>query len=668
MLDRKVDYSIMQSQSEILWQPTHARITASHYAEFVSKAGIAQEVNPENASPIFQKVHRWSIDEPGSFWRSMWKYAGLIGDLGPHDFERNTPLWNRPFFPHGTCSFAENILQPERLVDPGFAQSIAVVASDESGAYREYSRQELADRVSRLANHFRESGVMAGERIAAVLSNRIEAIVGLLAANCVGAIWSCCSPDFGDDAIVDRLAQIEPVLLLTESEACYAGKRFNIAARIHNLLPRLPSIRQWIVCGELMRDSQIEVIRWETIESASTKPLYFEYFPFNHPLYILYSSGTTGKPKCIVHGAGGSLLQHVKEHQLHLDVHHSDSMFYYTSTGWMMWNWLVSALRTAGSIVLYDGSPVTPTRGVLWELADRTKVTHFGASARYYAALEKEAFCPRQQHELKNVRCIMSTGSPLLPEQFRWLYQAVGADIHLASISGGTDIVSCFVLGNPTLPVRAGEIQSPGLGMDVRVVDCAGNEVVEQPGELICANAFPSMPIGFWDDSDRSKFKQAYFERFPDVWWHGDWTKRTTSGGFVIFGRSDSTLNPGGVRIGTGEIYQQVEVFTQIAESLATVVKTDGDEKIVLFVRMRPDQLLTTELVEQLRQRLKQNCSPRHAPAYVVSVPDLPKTMSGKLSEIAVRNALLGEEIGNVAALANPECLSFFTEWARKVE
>jgi acetoacetyl-CoA synthetase len=668
MLDRKVDYSIMQSHSEILWQPTHARITASHYAEFVSNAGIAHDVNPENASQIFQKVHRWSIDEPGIFWRLVWKYAGLVGDLGPTDFVRNGPLWNRPFFPQGSLSFAENILQPQRLTDPDFAKSIAIVATDEAGAYREYSRQELANQVSRLANHFRESGVVAGDRIAAVLSNRIEAIVGLLAASCVGAIWTCCSPDFGDDAVVDRFAQIEPVLLLTESESCYAGKRFGIAARVRNLLPRLPSIRQWIVCGEEVGDSQIEVIRWETIEGEATCPLIFEYLPFNHPLYILYSSGTTGKPKCIVHSAGGSLLQHVKEHQLHLDVHHSDRMFYYTSTGWMMWNWLVSALRTASSIVLYDGSPVTPNLGVLWELADQTKVTHFGASARYYATLEKEAFCPRQRHDLKNVRCIMSTGSPLLAEQFRWLYQAVGEDIHLASISGGTDIVSCFVLGNPTLPVRAGEIQGPGLGMDVRVVDSEGTEVVEQPGELICANAFPSMPIGFWSDSDRTKFRQAYFERFPEAWWHGDWTKRTASGGFVIFGRSDATLNPGGVRIGTGEIYQQVEAFTQIAESLATVIKTEGDEKIVLFVKMRPGQLLTTALVEQLRHRLRQNCSPRHTPAYVVGVPDLPKTMSGKLSEIAVRNALLGAEIGNAAALANPECLTFFSEWARMIE
>lgn len=419
-----------------------------------------------------------------------------------------------------------------------------------------------------------------------------------------------------------------------------------------------------LVVGEAMKlETSVMQFGWDAIVEQPVSAFVFDRFPFNHPLYILYSSGTTGIPKCIVHGAGGTLLQHTKEHLLHCDLHAGDKLFYYTTTGWMMWNWLLSGLASESVILLYDGSPFASGPETLWKIADSEGITHFGASPRYYMTLEKEGYEPAKHFRLDQLRCVMSTGSPLLPASFDWIYRAISPDIVLSSISGGTDILSCFVLGDPTLPVVRGQIQCKGLGMDVHVFNDQGQAVIGTPGELVCASPFPSMPIGFWNDTDGEKYKSAYFERFEGVWCHGDWAQEFPNGGFVIFGRSDATLNPSGVRIGTAEIYQQVEAFPEIAECLATVLRRDGDEQIVLFVKMKGGQALTRELRSAIRQRLKERCSPRHVPLYLVEAPDLPRTVSGKLSEIAVRSAIGGSNLGNAGALANPESIEFFRNW-----
>jgi len=652
-----------------LWRPRGDDISATQYAKFVHEIGLFPELDDRNALDVYRRLHQWTVENPGAFWRALWRFSGLIGNLGDLDFVATAPIWDRPFFPEGELSFAENVLQVNRCQDQRFANSTALITIDESGETQTISRGELLQKVLRFTRYLRQVGVGKGDRVAALLPNRAETVIGLLATSACGAIWSCCSPDFGDDALLDRFSQIRPKLFLSATRSRYAGKSIEMEARVCQLLEKLPSVEQWLIVGSPQHECPKRIVRglWSDIDASEAVLAPFEKFSFNQPLYILYSSGTTGKPKCIVHGAGGSLLQHVKEHQLHLNMTSQDSLLYYTSTGWMMWNWVVSALASTETIVLYDGSPIAPRLGALWEASERCRVSHFGASARYFAAIEKEGYKPKIQHDLSRVRCVMSTGSPLLPDQFGWLYENVGSNIQLASISGGTDIVSCFVLGNPTIPVHAGEIQCRGFGMDVRVWDAHGKDLIEQPGELVCANAFPSMPVGFWGDEDRSRFRSAYFSRYDNAWWHGDWVKETKHGGFVIYGRSDATLNPGGVRIGTGEIYQQVSAFEEISEAVATVLRREGDEKIVLFVKLQMNNTLTEELIDKIKSRLRKHCSPRHVPAYIVSAPDFPRTLSGKISEIAVRNALLGCDIGNVGALANPECLEFFSAWAKQV-
>jgi acetoacetyl-CoA synthetase len=621
------------------------------------------------------------VENSGIFWREVWQYARLLGSLGGRDHNGADDLWDRRFFPDGKLNFAENLLNASGAKDT----DPAICGLDEASGCTTLDRRELAQRVYQMARRLKALGITPGDRVAAVMPNSIEAIVGFLATSAIGGVWTCCSPEFGDDAIVDRFAQTTPKLLIHATASWYNGKRFDHRARIGKLESRLPSLiatlivendagvqvgkaydRTWRIEDrhtEDRRTGRVTVWYTDVLDSESREPIEFERFEFNHPLYILYSSGTTGAPKCIVHGAGGTLLQHVKEQQLHSDVHPGDRLFYFTTTGWMMWNWLVSGIASGATIYLFDGSPVYPDHGILWRIAQEHRITHFGASARYYAALEKQPFEPCKQVKTDSIRVLMSTGSPLLPEQFGWLYRNVHSDIHLASISGGTDIVSCFVLGNPTIPVVAGEIQSKGLGMDVRVVDPQGQTLRGQAGELVCANSVPSMPLGFWNDPLNDRYRNTYWNRYPGVWWHGDWAMENDTGGMIIYGRSDSTLNPGGVRIGTAEIYRQLEAFPEILESVATARKEDGDEKIVLFVKLRPGIELDDNWVARVKQHLKLHCSPRHVPQWVVAARDLPKTMNGKLSEIAVRNAICGMNIGNVGALANPECLGFFQSW-----
>jgi acetoacetyl-CoA synthetase len=634
---------------------------------------------------VVDRLHRWTLEHSELFWKRVWEYGQLRGELGPSQTNGSLRASDRRFFPQGALNFAENLLKPDSFdpLDAGRLESAAtpaLVALDETLQTQTLSRDQLAKRVYQLARCMSSLGVHHGDCVAGVMPNSIEALVVFLASSAIGAVWTCCSPEFGDDAIVDRFAQTNPKLLIIATVSRYQGKRFDQRARIAPIERRLESLQTTLIVendegiaslgasDRAWRTSRIATIWYQDIlKTESSEPIRFERFDFNHPLYILYSSGTTGAPKCIVHGAGGTLLQHVKEHQLHSDIHPQDRLFYFTTTGWMMWNWLASALASDATIFLYDGSPVHPDYGVLWRMAQEHRITHFGASARYYAALEKQPFVPNANGDTDSIRVLLSTGSPLLPEQFKWLYRSVSKDMHLASISGGTDIVSCFALGNPTIPVVSGQIQSKGLGMDVRIVDEHGSRLLGVPGELVCANAVPSMPLGFWNDPGNVRYRSTYWDRYEEMWWHGDWAMETESGGMIIYGRSDSTLNPGGVRIGTAEIYRQLEAFPEILESVATAKKEDGDEKIALFIKLNEapaqDSLANPEFIDRIKRRIRLQCSPRHVPTWIVPVEDLPKTMNGKISEIAVRNAISGIRIGNAGALANPECLAFFQNW-----
>jgi acetoacetyl-CoA synthetase len=651
----------MDSNASVLWTPSESAIANANITRF-SDYFRRNYLTGLGESPA--DLHRASIQRPDLFWEAVWRFSSVNGDLGKTAFEPGSSMREVKWFPNSKLNFAEAILKPDKLTDLAFAESIAVVTINEIGVRTELTRQHLLDQVGQVARFLQAQGVQPGDRVVAVIPNIAEAVVGLLATVAIGAIWSSCSPEFGEDAIIDRFSQIEPKVILTVAECSYNRKSIQPVNKVASLLSRLPTIRSMLIVGKTSKlETGVKQFEWKSIIGHSADRFEFVRFPFNHPLYILYSSGTTGIPKCIVHGAGGSLLQHIKEHSLHCDLCPGDKLFYYTTTGWMMWNWLISGLASEAAIVLYDGSPLASGPDTLWRIAESEGITHFGASPRYYMTLEKEGYEPAVNCRLERLRCVLSTGSPLLPESFDWIYRSISPRICLASISGGTDILSCFVLGNPTLPVVRGEIQCKGLGMDVRIFNEQGKAIIGAPGELVCVAPFPSMPICFWNDPDGKKYKSAYFERFEGVWCHGDWAQENTNGGFVIFGRSDATLNPSGVRIGTAEIYQQVEAFPEIAECLATVLKHDGDEQIALFVKMTSGQRLSEETRSAICQRLKERCSPRHVPRFIVEAPDLPRTVSGKLSEIAVRSAINGSNLGNSGALANAECLQFFREW-----
>jgi acetoacetyl-CoA synthetase len=650
---------------EPLWSPTPEQIGNSEISRFAQR--FSPSADPSTLEG-YRALHAWSLRDRGVFWSALWRYCDVIGEPGSIPWIASGEMLNDRWFPEGRLNYTQNLLRD--IEDASRARDeVVLVACDERGRRAAFQRSDLKQQVIAVARFLKAHGVVAGDRVAAVLPNGPCAIVGYLASAAIGAIWSSCSPDFGPDAIRDRFAQIQPRVLISSTETVYNGKTIRPVDRATEVLPQLTSVEHLLVEGGVDGVPQSIVAKcsvhaWEEVLACSnTDPWTWEKFPFDHPLCIVYSSGTTGVPKCIVHRTGGVLLQHLKEHRLHCDLRPGDAMLYYTTTGWMMWNWLVGALAAGARIVAYDGSPVAPDNGSLWKIAERESLTHFGASARYYAMLDKAGYEPGVAVSLASLRCVMSTGSPLLPETFDWIYRSVKRDVHLASISGGTDILSCFVLGNPCGPVVRGEIQCAGLGMDVRILDESGQSIENRAGELACCQAFPSMPLGFWNDPDQKKYRASYFERSPGVWCHGDWAQRTEHGGFIIYGRSDATLNPGGVRIGTAEIYQQVESFPDIAESLATCLKQDGDEKIVLFVRMVPGKHLTDGLQSELRTALRQRCSPRHVPAIIHEAPDLPRTISGKLSEIAVRNAICGMELGNAGALANPESLAFFRAW-----
>jgi acetoacetyl-CoA synthetase len=629
--------------SDLKWQPDAARIAQSPLHAFMQQNNIHGD---------YHAVWRWSVESKEKFWDAVWDFCGVIGDKGDTVFAPAARFQESRFFPAGKINFAENLLR--RRDD-----APALVFRGEDKAAYSLSFRALYDRVSQVRQGLAAAGVTAGDRVAGYLPNMPETIIAMLAATSLGAIWSSASPDFGVQGVLDRFGQIEPKVLFAVDGYHYNGKQIDCRDKLREVVAQLPSLKKVIVV-EYLKSGGHGFDGFDDFANAyAAAEIAFERFDFNHPLYIMFSSGTTGVPKCIVHGAGGTLIQHMKEHRLQSGVTAGDRVFYFTTCGWMMWNWLVTALSSEATLLLYDGSPFYPDGHALFDYARAEGCTLFGVSAKYIDALRTNNL---RISPVPTVRVMTSTGSPLSHEGFDYVYDALFPDVHLASISGGTDIVSCFVLGNPLSPVYRGEIQGAGLGMDVDVFDDDAKPMASGKGELVCKTPFPSMPVGFWNDAEGAKYSKAYFERFDNIWCHGDWCEWTPHGGMIIHGRSDATLNPGGVRIGTAEIYRIVEQISGIRESIAVGQDWDGDVRVVLFVVMQPDTALDDALMARIRKSVREQASPRHVPAKIVAVADIPRTKSGKITELAVRDVIHGRTVKNVEALANPAALSLYKD------
>lgn len=642
-----------------LWRPTDERAAATHLRRFMD---IAEERFGVPAGD-YASLWQFSIDDREAFWDLVRKDARLKASTwGQTGNERVLVDGDRmpgaTWYPDARLNYAENL-----LIRRDDAEAL-VFRGEDKVAYR-LTWAELHDRVSVFAQGLREAGVGPGDRVAGYMPNMPETIVAMLATSSVGATWSSCSPDFGAQGVLDRFGQIEPKVLVAVDGYFYNGKRHDLLGKVADVMKRLPTCGRCVIVpygsdsastGEVARADTLD----EFVGGFKPGPIVFEQMPFDHPLFIMFSSGTTGVPKCIVHGQGGTLLQHVKEHRLQCDIRPDDRVFYFTTCGWMMWNWLVSGLAQGATLLLYDGSPFYPDGNVLWDFAAAENCTFFGTSAKYIDALANAGLRPRDTHDLSALRAIASTGSPLAPESFDYVYDAIKTDLHLASIAGGTDIISCFVLGDPTGPVWRGEIQRPGLGMAVDVFDEDGQSLRGEKGELVCTKAFPSMPVGFWNDPDGARYRAAYFERFDNIWHHGDFVAITEHGGIVMYGRSDTTLNPGGVRIGTAEIYRQVEQLDEIAEGLVIGQDWQNDVRVVLFVRLNDGVTLDDALTAKIKKQIRDNCTPRHVPAKIVAVADIPRTKSGKITELAVRDVVHGRPVKNKEALANPDALDLY--------
>ncbi|CAN5215950.1 acetoacetate--CoA ligase [soil metagenome] len=640
-----------------LWRPSPEFVAAQPLTGFAAEAG-------KRAGRTFagyRDLHAWSVADRGAFWDLVWDFCGVIGDKGERRLIDGDRMPGGRFFPDATLNFAENLL---RKAD----NSDAIVFQGEDGTTRRLSWRELTETVSRLQQALAAAGVGKGDRVAGLLPNMPEAVAAMLATASLGAVWSSASPDFGAAAVLDRCGQIEPKVFIACDGYHYAGKQIDLVEKLGAIVPRLTATRQTIVVPLLGSAEAVAAKLSNAVTLAAAlapfaaRPVAFTRVAFGDPLYILFSSGTTGVPKCIVHSVGGTLLQHLKEHRLQSSIVPSDRVFYFTTLGWMMWNWLASALASDATLLLFDGSPFHPTPATLFAFAESERATLFGTSAKFIDAVKKAEYRPANHHDLGALRTVASTGSPLAPESFDFVYDAIKRDVHLASISGGTDIVSCFVLGVPTEPVWRGEIQGPGLGMAMDVYDEHGRPLPAGKGELVCTRAFPSMPIGFWNDPDNTKYRAAYFERFPGIWCHGDFAEWTAHGGMIIHGRSDATLNPGGVRIGTGEIYRQVEQIPDVVEALCIGQDWEGDVRIVLFVRLREGLALDDALAARIKAVIRTGASPRHVPARIVPVADIPRTKSGKIVELAVRDIIHGRAVKNEGALANPEALDLFRD------
>jgi acetoacetyl-CoA synthetase len=645
----------------VLWTPDPARARASAMARFAARVDlpIPSAEGGDEAAALrrgWERLHRWSVEHRAAFWSELWDFLGVRGVRGQRPLADGDRMPGARWFPDARLNFAENLLAGAPAPD-----AVALIYAGEDGARRTLTFAKLAREAGAIQAALREAGVGEGDRVAAFLPNVPEAVAGMLAAAGLGAIWSSCSPDFGVAGVLDRFGQIAPKVLIAGDGYAWKGARLDVRDKLRGVIAGLPSLQQTILvpCADPAAEHP-GTVRWpELITRHAGAPLETRPLPFAHPLYVMFTSGTTGKPKCIVHGHGGTLLQHRKEHVLHLDLQPGERLSYYTTTGWMMWNWLVSGLASGATCVLVDGNPFHPTPDALWQLARREAVRLFGVSAKWVDACKKAGALPGAQPSL---RTVISTGSPLVPESFDWLAAHLPGRA-IVSISGGTDLISSFVLGNPLLPVHRGEIQGPGLGQDVQVWNEEGKPVVGEAGEQVCTNPFPSMPVGFWDDPDGAKYRAAYFERWPGVWRHGDWATHTAHGGFVVHGRSDATLNPGGVRIGTAEIYRQVEQIAEVEEAI--VIGQDdgaGDVRVVLFVKLRPGAALDAALQARIRARLREHASPRHVPAVIAAVADVPRTRSGKISELAVRDVVHGRAVKNTEALANPEALAHYRD------
>ena len=639
-----------------LWSPPQGAANTSRMAKFMA------EVNAEHGTDLrsFADLHGFSVRETDAFWSKAWDFLGVIGEKGSGPILRlGERFEDAKFFEGARLNYAENLLRKND-------DNTALIFWGEDKVKKTMTWAQLHAAVSQAQQFLRAQGVREGDRVAALMPNKPEAVVGLLAASSLGAIWSSASPDFGVQGVLDRFGQIEPKVLIACDGYYYRSKTLPIGDKVAAIIDKLPSVETALIVSYLGDKQPIlkrsEKARpWrEALAAFEPKPVEFSRLPFSHPLYILYSSGTTGTPKCIVHSAGGSLIQLMKEHQLHCDLHDGDRLFYFTTLGWMMWNWLVTGLASGATLALYDGSPFHPDGNVLFDYVDDASINVFGTSAKWIDSVKKAGLRPRLTHKLKTMRMMISTGSPLSPESFEFVYDDIKPDVDLASISGGTDICSCFVLGNPLLPVYSGEIQGPGLGMAVDVFDEAGQHMPSGTGELVCTKPFPSMPVCFWNDPGGHRYHNAYFARFPGVWHHGDFAEWTEHGGIMIQGRSDSTLNPGGVRIGTAEIYRQVEQLEEVKEAIVIGQAWDGDVRVVLFVVLNEGLVLDDVLRQKIKSQIRNGASPRHVPAVIVQVRDIPRTKSGKITEIAVRDLVHGREVKNKEALANPQALDYY--------
>jgi acetoacetyl-CoA synthetase len=639
------------ASNPIIWSPGTDRVEASAMYRFMRQSGFDD----------YASLYQWSVDHSPAFWEAVCEFCDVVFDKEADQIlQRPDDIMDAGWFAGSQLNYAANLLRND-------GDATAIVFIGENGTGRELSHTDLRNEVASIAAGLKLAGVDKGDRVAGFLPNCPETVIAMLATTSIGAIWSSCSPDFGVNGVVDRFGQITPKVLFATNGYFYNGKTCDTRSIVERVVQDIPGIER-VVMLPFVDDLPTDIasscaVCWRDFALA-TSSLSFTPVDFDHPLYIMFSSGTTGVPKCIVHGHGGSLLQHLKEHRLHTDIGRGDRLFYFTTCGWMMWNWLVSGLATGATLVLFDGAPFFRDGRVLWEMAEDNRVTIFGTSAKYISALEKAGIRPADEFRLPDLRTVLSTGSPLAPESFDFVYDAIGDDLQLASISGGTDILSCFALGNPVLPVRRGELQCRGLGMAVQVFDENGKPVVEEHGELVCTKPFPSAPVGFWNDSDGSRYRAAYFERFPGVWAHGDFAELTVDGGIIIHGRSDAVLNPGGVRIGTAEIYRQVEKLDEIVESIAIGQNWKDDVRVVLFVVLRDGVQLDVALQQRIRTVIRDNATPRHVPAKILAVPEIPRTKSGKIVELAVRSAVHGEVVKNTEALANPEALAYFANIA----
>ncbi|WP_229794274.1 acetoacetate--CoA ligase [Arenicella chitinivorans] len=633
-----------------LWQPDHARIEQAKLTQF------ARQHNFEVSD--YQSLWQWSVDHCDAFWSSLWDFCDVVGSKGQEVMLSSAAMTDTKWFPAARLNYAENLLKGARTLP---SDQSALVFWGEDKVKRQLNALELHAAVSQCQQLLQAKGVQQGDRVAAFLPNSIDAIIAMLATSSLGAIWCSASPDFGADGVLDRFGQIEPKVLLCSDGYYYGGKWLDCRDKNRAVAAALPSLTASFCIDYHARD---ECAFRTELAQFPVKEIEFAQLPFDHPLFIMFSSGTTGKPKCIVHGAGGTLLQHLKEHQLHSDIHPGDRLFYFTTCGWMMWNWLASGLASGATIVLYDGNPFAGRKQVLFDLAEQNQVTHFGTSAKFIEACNKTQLKPKETHDLSRLRAVFSTGSPLAPESFRYVYEHIKRDLHLASISGGTDIISCFALGNPTQAVWLGELQCLGLGMAVNAFDHEG-QPTKGKGDLVCTKPFPSMPVGFWNDDGGQRYHNAYFATYDNIWCHGDFVELTdhegqTHPGMIIHGRSDAVLNPGGVRIGTAEIYRQVEKIPEVAESIVVGQDWQNDVRVVLFVKLQDDTELTTELQHKIKQLIRDKATPRHVPAKILTVTDIPRTKSGKIVELAVRDVVHGREVSNLNSLANPEALAYF--------